>query len=269
MKLYDNVAAVLQTGFSQTHNISVEGGSDKVTVRGSASYLEQTGVVKTSEYTRLNIGLSGKAEITKWLSFESNMSYASTTNTKTLKGNGGPLQRAVRWPLTDDMSKVFNEDGLTQRHPDIYTDTDLLNPLYALYKNRNYDESDRMMVNVSLNATPTKNTFVRATMGWDTGLSDYEYFVHPYYGNPTSASYGDGSFHYTKSQWLDKTVNVLAGYNNEWGKFTFNAQVGYHQQENGKWQPTPVFLPGESQGWQSLVGCRLWGHTESDTTEAT
>ena len=36
-----------------------------------------------------------------------------------------------------------------------------------------------------------------------------------------------------------------------------------------KWQPTPVFLPGESQGRGSLVACRLWGHTESDMTEAT
>ena len=36
-----------------------------------------------------------------------------------------------------------------------------------------------------------------------------------------------------------------------------------------KQQPTPVFLPGESQGWGSLVGCHLWGRTESDTTEVT
>ena len=36
-----------------------------------------------------------------------------------------------------------------------------------------------------------------------------------------------------------------------------------------KWQPIPVFLPGESQGLRSLVGCRLWGHTESNTTEVT
>ena len=35
-----------------------------------------------------------------------------------------------------------------------------------------------------------------------------------------------------------------------------------------KWQPTPVFLPGESQGWGSLAGCRPWGCTESDMTEA-
>ena len=36
-----------------------------------------------------------------------------------------------------------------------------------------------------------------------------------------------------------------------------------------KWQPTPVFLPGESQGRGSQVGFRLWGLTESDTTEVT
>ena len=36
-----------------------------------------------------------------------------------------------------------------------------------------------------------------------------------------------------------------------------------------KWQPIPVFLLGESQGRGSLVGCRLWGHTESDMTEVT
>ena len=32
---------------------------------------------------------------------------------------------------------------------------------------------------------------------------------------------------------------------------------------------TPVFLPGDSQGWGSLVGCHLWGHTELDMTEET
>ena len=48
--------------------------------------------------------------------------------------------------------------------------------------------------------------------------------------------------------------------------FTFTF---HFQHWRRKWQPTPVFLPGESQGWGSLVGCRRWGHTESDTTEAT
>ena len=34
-----------------------------------------------------------------------------------------------------------------------------------------------------------------------------------------------------------------------------------------KWQPTPVFLPGESHGRGSLVGCSPWGREESDRTE--
>ena len=36
-----------------------------------------------------------------------------------------------------------------------------------------------------------------------------------------------------------------------------------------QWHPTPVFLPGRSQGRRSLVGCCPWGRTESDTTEVT
>ena len=34
------------------------------------------------------------------------------------------------------------------------------------------------------------------------------------------------------------------------------------------WQPTPVFLPGESHGQRSLVGYSPWGHKESDTAES-
>ena len=37
----------------------------------------------------------------------------------------------------------------------------------------------------------------------------------------------------------------------------------------GAWQPTPVFLPGESHGWRSLVGYGPRGHREPDTTGAT
>ena len=36
-----------------------------------------------------------------------------------------------------------------------------------------------------------------------------------------------------------------------------------------QWHPSPVLLPGKSHGWRSLVGCHLWGPTESDTTEVT
>ena len=50
--------------------------------------------------------------------------------------------------------------------------------------------------------------------------------------------------------------------------FYFTFTFHFHALER-KWQPTPVFLPGESQGRGSRVGCHLWGRTEPDTTEVT
>ena len=55
----------------------------------------------------------------------------------------------------------------------------------------------------------------------------------------------------------------------EWEKAKGHFQTPRFLSGRGQWQPTPVFLPGESQGRKSLVGCRLWGGTESDMTEAT
>ena len=62
---------------------------------------------------------------------------------------------------------------------------------------------------------------------------------------------------------------VIHGVTRRWTRlsdfiFTFH----FHTLEKEMAIP-PVFLPGESQGWWSLVGCRLWGRTESDTTEPT
>ena len=50
---------------------------------------------------------------------------------------------------------------------------------------------------------------------------------------------------------------------------TFFCEVPSGKFRRRQWHPTPVFLPEESQGWGSLVGCRLWGCRESDTSEAT
>ena len=73
-----------------------------------------------------------------------------------------------------------------------------------------------------------------------------------------------------KTPWMEEPGGLQSmgslGVRNDWAialsLFTF-----MHWRR--RWQPTPVFLPGESQGWRSLVGCRLWGRKESDTTEVT
>ena len=64
------------------------------------------------------------------------------------------------------------------------------------------------------------------------------------------------------------TVHGVAKSRTGLSDFTFSFTFTFMYWKR-KWQPTPVFLPGESQGRGSLVGCRLWGRTESDMTEAT
>ena len=61
-------------------------------------------------------------------------------------------------------------------------------------------------------------------------------------------------------------VHGVAGGRTRLSDFTFTFH--FHALEKEKATDSSV-LAGESQGQQSLVGCRLWGHTESDTTEAT
>ena len=48
---------------------------------------------------------------------------------------------------------------------------------------------------------------------------------------------------------------------------SFNSWSPHADSRRRQWHSPPVLLPGKSHGWGSLVGCRLWGRTESDTTE--
>ena len=66
----------------------------------------------------------------------------------------------------------------------------------------------------------------------------------------------------TRWTFVSKVVSLLFNMLSSLWLFTF-----MHWRR--KWQPTPVFLPGESQGQQSLVGCHLWSRTKLDMTEAT
>lgn len=231
-KLYDNAAAIMQTGFSNKHNVSLEAGNDKMSIRASASFLNQSGVIKTTDLSRNNISISGRANINKWLSFEGSMQYVHLTNTKALRGTEGPLYRSYIWPNVDNMADYMATDGIHMKYPSYYIDTDLLNPMFALYKNKNNDLTDRFISSFSLNFTPIEHTFIRAQFGWDVSTSTYENATHPYYQSENQTATNGGVYNIAKYNTSDPTLNILAGYNNKFGKFNVGVQVGYHQLEN-------------------------------------
>ena len=95
---------------------------------------------------------------------------------------------------------------------------------------------------------------LRVGHDWATSLSLFTFMHGEGNGNPLQCSaWWAAVYGVTQSRtWLSD--------------FTFT--LHFHAWRR-KWQPTPVFLPGEPQGRGSLVGCCLWGRTESDTTEVT
>lgn len=231
MKLYDNISAVLQTGVMKRHNLSVEGGSERATIRASFSQLDQTGVIKTTDYGRTSFSLAGQAKVSDWLNVESSMQYTKSDNTKALRGVESPVYLAYLWPKVDDMSRYLDDAGVFMRKPDYYVDLDRMNPLFALNKNKYFDQSDRIISQIAATITPTKNTFLRAQVGWDIGMQTYESSLHPYYAYNNN---GEGYYSLTKANFSDPTINILTGYNNKFldDKLSFSAQVGYHQLEN-------------------------------------
>ncbi|MBR5136340.1 MAG: SusC/RagA family TonB-linked outer membrane protein, partial [Rikenellaceae bacterium] len=238
VKLYDNVQAVLQTGFSHRHNVSVQAGKDKMSFRASAEFLDTEGVIKTTDLSRMTIRIGGKAEVNKWLNIDGSVAYIKSTNNKVGRGSSGPIYYAYLWPSVDDMSKWLADDGTHMRLPDYYIDDDQINPLFGMYKNQNYDESDRAMANLTAVVTPIKNTFIRATFGWDFSASNYVVAKHPYYRTYNQTSKDDdnsGYYSISKNNLNNVNINILAGYQNGWwdDKFTFSAQVGYHQTHQG------------------------------------
>lgn len=228
--LYDNVGGLFKTGISQTHNLSFEGGSENATIRAAASLLDQTGVIDVADYQRKNISIAGTVKLAKWLSMSGSMQYTNSANNKVAKGDGGILDKAMRWPLTDNMKNFLAPDGTSIRYPNKYADIDILNPYYDMYRDKRLDVTDRFITSMNVAITPLKDLEIRALFGWDVSASTYLTAINPQY---TTATVKSGSYDRSNVVENDPTMNLLATYSKKAGKFDFSISGGYNQQETG------------------------------------
>ena len=111
-------------------------------------------------------------------------------------------------------------------------------------------------------------SFCFKELSWSFSMIMFQHFKDYYTRKLEKALAPHSSTLSWKIQWTEETgrLQSMLRVGHDWATslslFTF-------MHWRMKWQPTPVFLPGESQGRGNLVGCRLWDRTESDTTEAT
>jgi TonB-linked SusC/RagA family outer membrane protein len=181
---YDNVGAFFQTGTSQTHNLSVEGGSDLITNRLSINYYDQDGVVPNNTYNKFSARLTSSSKFANKFDVVSTLNYINTKNQKPSRGVNGFLFGVLAWPVTDDMTQYLNPDGSRRRLLPDRTGVGLINnepnnPFFSVNKNLNIDKTDRLLGNLSMSYDPTKWLNVIGRLGADVYSTQGNFFAHP------------------------------------------------------------------------------------------
>ena len=188
-KIYDNKNNFFKTGFSQTHNLGLDFGLKNSMFRFSASYFDQDGVIPNNKYKRFNLRLSNTTKIGKIIEITPSIGYIRSQNQKVLRSEGGYLVSLLVWPGSNDIRNYEDQSGgkiplFNASSPN----SDYDNPLFNVYKNRNYDENDRYTATLGINITPFDWLTVSGRFGYET------------YENPGYLQYHPQSFALTSAQ---------------------------------------------------------------------
>ena len=188
-QLYNNIDGFFQTAMTQKHNLSFDGGSDKLTYRISSSYTNQEGVVPNSLYDRITLNGSAGGQVNKWLKTDLSMSYTYANNNQPFKGAGGPLLGLLVWPQFDDARNYLLPSG-SRRTLDLATlgDSEFDNPYFSVNKNKLTSKVNRITSNLGLTITPFKWLNIKSNIGVDSYTNQNLALRHP----ESAAAYSRG-----------------------------------------------------------------------------
>ena len=131
--------AITQTGIKQQYAVSVSGGNEKTKYLVSASYYDERGIIKTSNYRRFNARANVTQKLASWLDMTVNMSYANEDRDIVPEGSSSILTKALYY---SPMVKTYALNGYwSESHP-----------LAILDRNHNNTNYDRIDLNLSLTA---------------------------------------------------------------------------------------------------------------------
>ncbi|MBB2146033.1 SusC/RagA family TonB-linked outer membrane protein [Pedobacter sp. LMG 31464] len=226
-KIYDNLGSFYQTGWTQRHNASVEGGSEALSVRTGLSYVNQTGVIDGTDYTTLNAKVSGTAKISSKISMNASINFINSKTNKTYKGVGSPMLSVLTWPVVDDIRNRYTATG-DRRTITGSLSGELDNPLWGMENNPNWDKVSRVLSNIGFSYKPTTWLSFQGTAGADIysmqGLGAY----HPqsYNANVTGVYAGGGINTFTDNFKLFN-ASLVGIVKKTYGKFKPVLRIGY------------------------------------------
>lgn len=177
-QFYDNVNGFLRTGMTQKHSLSFSGATadNAVNYRLATALEKQNGVVRTSQYDRLNVTGATQARINNWVSTDLSMTYTYVTNDQVYKGSCGaigtcstvgPLIDLMLWPQTDNAKVYLTPSGLRRRLTSLSAVDEPDNPYYNVAHNPITAKTSRLLTNVGFTFSPFYWGNIKTNLGSD------------------------------------------------------------------------------------------------------
>ncbi len=222
--VFENEDYFFRNGFSQTHNLALEFGTDKSNFRVSGASFNQKGVIPNNDYKKYNATLSNYTEIGKYITIRPSVTYSSSENQKVLRGASSYLLNLLVWPSFDDIRNYANEDGTKIPIFAANPNGELDNPFFNVYKNPSEDKSRRLIATMGIDIKPFNWLTLAGRFGYDTYSTDgYTRFDSmSYYVTRQQKGYQDN--YYRDYYGYNHTITATAV--KDFNKFSTRLMVG-------------------------------------------
>lgn len=231
---------VFRTALQHQHQLSVQGGSEKVQYYVSGSYMNQEGTLIGSNFNRLSVRTNLDAQVKKWLKVGVNASFANTKDDLKLADGGEGIIYYSLTTLPD--IPVYDVDGnYSSTSREGYTNP---NPIAMAMMDQITLTRRKLNGNIYADITPVNHLVFRTEFGFDLNSSDSERYKPMVelggWTRPTNSMTYQKN---TGTYWQWK--NYLT-YSNTFGKHSFSGMIG-HEMWESKWN----YLSGSSTGLSS------------------
>ncbi|MFP4089110.1 MAG: hypothetical protein ACLFT3_02300, partial [Cyclobacteriaceae bacterium] len=175
-EVYDQWDQIFSTGHQFQNSFNASGGSEQATYYASISRLDQTGVIPNSDFARTTLKLSASMKASDKVTLDGSASYINSggTNPRMGVGGAGVISYASRYANTIDMTDYINEDGTPVRYVN-----NLENPFYFAENAYQTDNVERFIGTLGVNAELTDWLKIDYRAGIDQYTDSREILTDP------------------------------------------------------------------------------------------
>ncbi len=229
-QFYNNLDNFFQTGFAQTHNLSLEYGNKDLGFRMSGQFFDSKGTVPNNTFTKYNFKIANTTKINKYISIAPSIAFTSSNNLRPLKssastaGAGGYLVELYAWPANNNILDFEDAYGNKNSLFNANRNSDFDNPLWSAKNRRAENQVTRWVSSLGVDINPTKWLALTGRFGYDTYKDEGYAFIHPQSYQLSLATGGQLDNYYRKYKGYNHTITATA--KKKFGNFTTSLMVG-------------------------------------------